>query len=75
MNDFDDEDDDDELVSRAEARKEIGCGLTKLHELLNSGQLGAVKLGRRTLIPRSELRRLRKSLPAYQPAKPGRRKD
>ncbi len=41
---------------------------TTLYEALRTGQLGARKAGRRTLIPVSELQRYLDSLPCYQAA-------
>jgi excisionase family DNA binding protein len=37
-------------VTVASARSALGIGTTKIYELINDGQLKAVKLGRRTLI-------------------------
>lgn len=48
-----------------EARAAIGCGLTKLYELLASGELEAKRLGRRTLITSESLLRYVESLPAH----------
>ena len=35
----------------------LGCGRTMIYALLRSGRLRAVKLGTRTIIPRSEIQR------------------
>ena len=35
-----------------------GIGTTKLYELINAGQIRLVKVGRRSLIPASDLRNL-----------------
>jgi excisionase family DNA binding protein len=40
------------------AKKAIGIGTTKLYELINSGQLETVKIGRRTLIKTDSIRAL-----------------
>lgn len=40
------------------AAKMLGVGLTKLYELVNAGELQAVKLGRVTLIPIASLESL-----------------
>lgn len=41
-----------------EACRRIGCGRTMIYELLASGDIKAIKIGNRTLIPESELQRL-----------------
>lgn len=47
------------LVHRIpQACARIGIGRTALYQLLRDGELRAVKLGGRTLIPESELQRL-----------------
>lgn len=47
------------LHSRAEARRLLGgMGKTWLHEQIKAGRLRIVKLGTRTLIPDSEIRRI-----------------
>jgi excisionase family DNA binding protein len=43
-----------------------GIGRTKLYELISSGAIRALKLGRKTLIPASEGVRLLESLPALE---------
>lgn len=48
-----------------EARAALGVGLTKLYELLASGELEAKRLGRRTLITAESLERYVESLPAH----------
>lgn len=45
----------------------IDSSQSEVYSLLQSGQLKAKKLGRRTLIPDAELRRLIDGLPDYQP--------
>jgi excisionase family DNA binding protein len=42
-----------------------GVGRTKTYELINSGQLSAVKVGSRTLIPVEAAERWRERLPRY----------
>ena len=39
------------------ARKRVGLGRTKFYELINAGEIKAIKVGQRTLIPESELQR------------------
>lgn len=41
-----------------EAAVALGCGRTTIFKLIKEGQLRAVKLGSRTVIPRSEVDRL-----------------
>ena len=43
------------LVEMEQARAELHCGRTKLHELINSGQLVRVKLGSRSFVSRDSL--------------------
>ena len=38
------------------AKKVLGIGTTKLYELINDGQISAVKLGRRTLVRTDSIR-------------------
>ena len=45
---------------------EIGIGRTKAYELLNSGELPAVKIGKSTFIRRSDWSRFIATLPIYQ---------
>jgi excisionase family DNA binding protein len=45
-------------LSVDQATKAIGIGRTKLYELLASGHLDAIKIGRRTLITTASLQRL-----------------
>lgn len=52
----------DRLVPLSEARDHLGIGQTKLFKLVKDGDLNAVKLGRRTLIPQSELVRFQSGL-------------
>jgi len=48
-----------------EAVKLTGLGKTRLYEELKAGRLKAVKIGRRTLVPHSNLQEWLKSLPSY----------
>ena len=43
------------LLSIAEASHRLGIGKTKLYQILNAGQIKAVRLDKRTLIPVSAL--------------------
>jgi excisionase family DNA binding protein len=45
----------------------LGCGRSKVYELIGEGEVEAIKLGKRTLIPRTELERLQARLPRIQP--------
>jgi excisionase family DNA binding protein len=45
----------------------VPCGRTKAYELSGAGEVEAIKLGKRTLIPRTELERLQARLPRIQP--------
>lgn len=47
---------DELLVSVEEAARRLGVGRSAMYELLASGQIGRVKIGRRTLVPVQELR-------------------
>ena len=42
----------------ADACYVLGIGRTSLYELVNAGQLKLIKLAGRTLVPRSEIKRL-----------------
>ena len=52
-----------ENLSIGEAVRIFGIGRTKLYELINSGDIEAVKLGRRTLIRTASARAFIDSLP------------
>ena len=41
-----------------EAAKMLGCGRTTAFDLIKQGRLRVVKLGKRTIVPRSEVLRL-----------------
>lgn len=43
-------------VTVAEAHRLIGCGRSKLYELINAGEIPVLKLGRKSLIPTAALR-------------------
>ena len=51
------------LVSIAQTVELTGCSRSLIYELIATGTLRAVKVGRRTLIPHAELRRWVQSLP------------
>jgi hypothetical protein len=51
------------LYTTAEARAVIGCGTTRLYELLAAGKLRARRLGHRTMIEAESLHLLVNSLP------------
>jgi excisionase family DNA binding protein len=56
----------DKLLNKDEARQALGgIGLTKFYQLLNEGDLEAVKIGKRLMIRRSEVDRYIASLPQY----------
>ena len=55
------------LATTTKSAHALGCGRTKLFELLRDGELHAVKLGGKTLIPVTELERLAASLPPRIP--------
>lgn len=54
-------------LSIIEAAHIAGIGRSTLYEAMAAGELKAVKLGRRTLIPADELRRFIDALPAARP--------
>jgi excisionase family DNA binding protein len=53
-----------------EACEALRIGRTKLYQLMARGELRAVALGGKTLIPREELIRFLKALPALQLQEP-----
>ena len=56
----------DELLDKNEARKALGnIGNTKFYELLNDGEIMAVKIGKSLKVKRSEISRYISTLPAY----------
>ena len=56
------------LVSVKDAMRRIGCGRTHFYSLLNSSQLEAVKLSRRTYVVEDALDDFIEKLPKYQPS-------
>lgn len=60
----------DSLLDVPEATRLLGVSRSSLFELLRTGQLPAVKLGRRTLIRTSELRRFIANLATAQYRQP-----
>ena len=55
-----------ELLTVAETAAAFSIGRTKLYELLATGKIDAVKLGRRTLVRTASLRDFMDSLPAFR---------
>jgi len=51
--------------SKDEAKNIIGVGTTKLYQLINSGALRAHKIGKRTIILRSDLEDFLSNLESY----------
>ncbi|MAQ70726.1 MAG: hypothetical protein CL565_00885 [Alphaproteobacteria bacterium] len=49
-----------------EACTAISCGKTKIYEFLDTGKLPAKKLGRRTIILKSDLEKFLSTLDAYK---------
>lgn len=58
-----------ELLTIPEFCKSVNLGRTVAYRLINEGKVKAVKLGKKTLIPRSALDDFIASLPAYKNAK------
>ncbi|OFW87511.1 MAG: hypothetical protein A3J37_07255 [Alphaproteobacteria bacterium RIFCSPHIGHO2_12_FULL_45_9] len=57
----------DELISKEDARKALGgIGNTKFYQLLNQGQISAVKIGKSLRVRRSEIDRFISTLPEYK---------
>ncbi|MCB9985029.1 MAG: helix-turn-helix domain-containing protein [Micavibrio sp.] len=57
----------EELISKDEARKALGgIGNTKFYQLLNAGEIQAVKIGKSLRVRRSEIERFIKNLPSYK---------
>lgn len=61
-------------LSITEVQRQTGLGRTKLYEILKSGELPARKLGRRTLILKSDLENFLANLTPY-PTKEGGQND
>lgn len=55
------------LMTKADFCRRYKVGHTKFYELLNSGDLRAVKCGAKTLIDETEAERWKAPLPAYAP--------
>ncbi len=53
----------DRLLAPSEAKVAIGCGTTKLYQLIGNGSLEALKLGRHTRIRASAIATFQDSLP------------
>jgi hypothetical protein len=51
------------LAPFSEAMKYIGVGRTRCHQLINSGQVTAVKLGAKTLVDLDSVDRFHSTLP------------
>lgn len=58
-----------ELLTITEFCKSVNLGRTVAYRLINEGKVKAVKLGKKTLIPRSSVDDFIASLPAYQNTK------
>jgi excisionase family DNA binding protein len=58
------------VLSIEEARRAIGIGRTKLYELINSGALETMTIGRRRLVTVGSIKRLVDILVDPQPARP-----
>lgn len=56
----------EEFMTVKEARQATRLGETKMYELLNDGKIQAIKLGRKTLIPRSSVTAFMASQPSYR---------
>ncbi len=54
------------LLTISEACETIRIGRTKFYQFLNSGDIKAVKIGKKTLIPVSELENFINNLPQYK---------
>ncbi len=57
----------EQMLSPAQVAKLLGCGRTRLYQLMNTKQLRALKDGGRTRIPSSAVIEYQKSLPAWEP--------
>ena len=53
------------MVSIADTVALTGCSRSLIYQLIATGRLKAVKVGRRTLIPHAELQRWVESLPTF----------
>ena len=52
-------------LSIEEVRSATGLGKTKIYQLINSGQLTARKIGKRTLVLKADLESYLSGLPTY----------
>ena len=55
--------DQDELLTTKEACKILKCGLTRLYQFMNAGNLKSVSMGKSRRIPRSAINKFISSLP------------
>jgi excisionase family DNA binding protein len=55
----------EDFLTVKETRQIIRLGETKIYELLNEGKIKAIKVGRKTLVPRSSLQAFIDSQPSY----------
>jgi excisionase family DNA binding protein len=58
-----------DLLSIPQVCIEANTGRTTIYKLINSGQLPAVKLGKKTLVRRDDLKNFMGNLSAYVPSK------
>lgn len=56
----------EELLTIPEVGKVIKAGRTYLYALINRGDIKAVKIGRKTLVPRSAVEAYIAALPSYK---------
>lgn len=57
---------EDTLLNISEVCERLRIGRTRLYQILNSGQLKAVRLGKRTLIPASALEQFTSGLQPFK---------
>ena len=58
----------DRLLDKSDARKALGgIGNTKLYQLLNSGEIQGVKIGKRLMITPQSIAHYIERLPSYKP--------
>ena len=57
-----------ELLTIPEFCKSVNIGQTRFYQLLNSGKINAVKLGKKTLVKREELESFVSNLSPYNAA-------
>lgn len=58
-------------LSIQEAKTMLGIGTTKFYQLINSGELRAHKIGKRTIVLRSDLEEFISNLKSYPSKKAG----